>query len=219
MSEDQYIERISSDVSKRLGYKVFGVHMLPVVRSDVYNAVNALRDIDKLKRDLLPKIDYRLEYVTKKFKKTAIVLNVIGALLLGLGLIVTLPLTYIIYKFRYGKVKEDLLEELDRVNSNIAVLERKYNTLIDEIARKINSHVSRRHSAVLYGDRLVIIENFEQLNSLLSEKDIVIEHFNCPVCNSVLPLPRTGKVFVCPHCGLRIKPVDVFKQLKEIYGL
>ncbi len=215
--ETTYIDRVCRDLSKKLGYTVFGVQNIPFIQREVYSASTMLGEIDRLKKDLLPRLNSRLEYLSKRFKRLVIIINVVGAALFGVGLIVTIPITIILYRFYYLRNREELLDEKKHVMENISVLEKKYDQLVTEIARKIDEHVSRMHSAVLYENKLLILETFDQLYNLLREKEIIVEFINCPVCNSVLPLPKTGKILTCPHCGLRLKPVDVFKQLREIY--
>jgi DNA-directed RNA polymerase subunit RPC12/RpoP len=59
-------------------------------------------------------------------------------------------------------------------------------------------------------------EDFTDLKTSLIESGIVISAFNCPKCDKMNDIPKTGKLLICKHCGNPIKPKDIYEKIKEI---
>ncbi|MCL2172155.1 MAG: hypothetical protein FWB84_00695 [Candidatus Bathyarchaeota archaeon] len=59
-------------------------------------------------------------------------------------------------------------------------------------------------------------EDFAELKEAFTESGIVISAFNCPKCDKMNDIPKTGKLLICKHCGNPIKPKDIYEKIKEL---
>ena len=217
-SENKIKNIIMKDLSNALGYDMGGSSEVPpIIEKDFIEASNILRDLERLRNEVIANVKNKLEILKKNFKRTATIINIVGAAALGVGLVVTLPLTYILYKFKYEPHQNSLEEEVKRLENEAKILNNRYKTIIERMAQKLRTYVEERHYMVMGKDKLVKIETFEELRKLLKEHNIIVNHFNCPICNTVLTIPYQGKVYRCPNCGFKIKPRDIYRQLMHLF--
>jgi predicted RNA-binding Zn-ribbon protein involved in translation (DUF1610 family) len=59
-------------------------------------------------------------------------------------------------------------------------------------------------------------EDFADLQESFVVSGIVMSAFNCPKCDRMNDVPKTGKLLICKHCGNPIKPKDIYEKIKEI---
>lgn len=216
--EDRIKNTIIKDLSSTLGYDLGGSSEVPpIIERDFIEASNVLKDLERLRNEVIANVRNKLEILRKNFKRTAIIVNIIGAAALGVGLVVTLPLTYILYKFKYEPQQSSLEEEVKRLENEAKILNNRYRSIIKKMAQKLRTYVEERHYMVIGKDKLVKIETFEELRKLLKEHNIIVNHFNCPVCNTVLTIPYQGKVYRCPNCGFKIRPRDIYRQIMHLF--
>jgi len=107
----------------------------------------------------------------------------------------------------------------DRLNVNLSLrlLEDEGKTVwiegekrfgVPEIAEKRRSRTT-----------IQVTIDFASLKSMISEKGLLLQVIECPNCKGKVPLPQTGNVTKCEHCGKDVYAVDVFEKFKGMLGL
>ena len=180
----------------------------------IQQLMSILKEIYSIKRMYIDKIDSELDRLYKQFKKYTIIINVIGLIPLGLGLIVSIPLTFAVYKTWYLPKKGELednkrlsIEELNR-------LEKRY----DEVLGQLVNEIYRAKEIKFEVSKKTIEEiSFKDVYGLIIMNNLEIDMIKCPNCGKKLEIPLEGTMFKCPKCGFIIKAADIYYSLKMNY--
>jgi len=208
------MSKIENDIMNRIE----GIMDFNEVKSKYSNIIqqlmSILKEIYSIKRMYIDKIDSELDRLYREFKKYTIIINVIGLIPLGLGLIVSIPLTFAVYKTWYLPKKRELednkrlsIEELNR-------LEKRYDEVLDQLvneiyrAKEIKFEVSKKTIEEI---------SFKDVYSLIIMNNLEIDMIRCPNCGKKLEIPLEGTMFKCPKCGFIVKAADIYYSLKMNY--
>ncbi len=180
----------------------------------IQQLMSILKEIYSIKRMYIDKIDSELDRLYREFKKYTIIINVIGLIPLGLGLIVSIPLTFAVYKTWYLPKKRELednkrlsIEELNR-------LEKRY----DEVLGQLVNEIYRAKEIKFEVSKKTIEEiSFKDVYGLIIMNNLEIDMIKCPNCGKKLEIPLEGTMFKCPKCGFIIKAADIYYSLKMNY--
>jgi DNA-directed RNA polymerase subunit RPC12/RpoP len=58
--------------------------------------------------------------------------------------------------------------------------------------------------------------DFAGLQVFLKQNKIVMSAYNCPKCNGMVDIPKSGKLLICNHCGNPLKPIDIHEKIKTL---
>ena len=213
--EHEYLmSKIENDIMNRIE----GIMDFNEVKSKYSNIIqqlmSILKEIYSIRRMYIDKIDSELNRLYREFKKYAIIINVIGLIPLGLGIIVSIPLTFAVYKTWYLPRKRELednkrlsIEELNR-------LEKRYDEVLDQLVNEIY-----RAKGIKYEVPKETIEeiSFKDVYDLIIQNNLEIDMIRCPNCGKKLEMPLEGTMFKCPRCGFIVKATDIYYSLKTNY--
>ena len=213
--EREYLmSKIENDIMNRIE----GIMDFNEVKSKYGNIIqqlmSILKEIYSIRRMYIDKIDSELDRLYREFKKYTIIINVIGLIPLGLGLIVSIPLTFAVYKTWYLPKKKELednkrlsIEELNR-------LEKRYDEVLDQLVNEIY-----RAKGIKFEVSKKTIEeiSFKDVYSLIIMNNLEIDMIRCPNCGKKLEIPLEGTMFKCPKCGFIVKAADIYYSLKMNY--
>ena len=180
----------------------------------IQQLMSILKEIYSIRRMYIDKIDSELNRLYREFKKYAIIINVIGLIPLGLGIIVSIPLTFAVYKTWFLPKKRELednkrlsIEELNR-------LEKSYDEVLERLVNEIY-----RSKGIKYEVPKETIEeiSFKDVYDLIIQNNLEIDMIRCPNCGKKLEMPLEGTMFKCPRCGFIVKAADIYYSLKMNY--
>jgi DNA-directed RNA polymerase subunit RPC12/RpoP len=124
----------------------------------------------------------------------------------------------------FGDRKEGvILKSLDGKVDEILQLSSFTNVPVDQnifefrLKTSILSALEQRREALEQEKRrssVQIVLDFSSIKDALAKGGIVASNFKCNNCGAMLPIPDSGKVVVCEHCGSPTKAVDLFEKLK-----
>ena len=180
----------------------------------IQQLMSILKEIYSIRRMYIDKIDSELNRLYREFKKYAIIINVIGLIPLGLGIIVSIPLTFAVYKTWFLPRKRELednkrlsIEELNR-------LEKSYDEVLEQLVNEIY-----RSKGIKYEVPKETIEeiSFKDVYDLIIQNNLEIDMIRCPNCGKKLEMPLEGTMFKCPRCGFIVKAADIYYSLKMNY--
>ena len=208
------MSKIENDIMNRIE----GIMDFNEVKSKYSNIIqqlmSILKEIYSIKRMYIDKIDSELNRLYREFKKYAIIINVIGLIPLGLGIIVSIPLTFAVYKTWFLPKKRELednkrlsIEELNR-------LEKSYDEVLERLVNEIY-----RSKGIKYEVPKETIEeiSFKDVYDLIIQNNLEIDMIRCPNCGKKLEMPLEGTMFKCPRCGFIVKAADIYYSLKMNY--
>ena len=208
------MSKIENDIMNRIE----GIMDFNEVKSKYGNIIqqlmSILKEIYSIRRMYIDKIDSELDRLYREFKKYTIIINVIGLIPLGLGLIVSIPLTFAVYKTWYLPKKKELednkrlsIEELNR-------LEKRY----DEVLGQLVNEIYKTKGIKFEVSKKTIEEiSFKDVYSLIIMNNLEIDMIRCPNCGKKLEIPLEGTMFKCPKCGFIVKAADIYYSLKMNY--
>jgi len=213
--EREYLmSKIENDIMNRIE----GIMDFNEVKSKYGNIIqqlmSILKEIYSIRRMYIDKIDSELNRLYREFKKYAIIINVIGLIPLGLGIIVSIPLTFAVYKTWFLPRKRELednkrlsIEELNR-------LEKSYDEVLEQLVNEIY-----RSKGIKYEVPKETIEeiSFKDVYDLIIQNNLEIDMIRCPNCGKKLEMPLEGTMFKCPRCGFIVKAADIYYSLKMNY--
>jgi len=213
--EREYLmSKIENDIMNRIE----GIMDFNEVKSKYGNIIqqlmSILKEIYSIRRMYIDKIDSELNRLYREFKKYAIIINVIGLIPLGLGIIVSIPLTFAVYKTWFLPKKRELednkrlsIEELNR-------LEKSYDEVLERLVNEIY-----RSKGIKYEVPKETIEeiSFKDVYDLIIQNNLEIDMIRCPNCGKKLEMPLEGTMFKCPRCGFIVKAADIYYSLKMNY--
>lgn len=213
--EREYLmSKIENDIMNRIE----GIMDFNEVKSKYGNIIqqlmSILKEIYSIRRMYIDKIDSELNRLYREFKKYAIIINVIGLIPLGLGIIVSIPLTFAVYKTWFLPRKRELednkrlsIEELNR-------LEKSYDEVLERLVNEIY-----RSKGIKYEVPKETIEeiSFKDVYDLIIQNNLEIDMIRCPNCGKKLEMPLEGTMFKCPRCGFIVKAADIYYSLKMNY--
>jgi len=208
------MSKIENDIMNRIE----GIMDFNEVKSKYSNIIqqlmSILKEIYSIRRMYIDKIDSELNRLYREFKKYAIIINVIGLIPLGLGIIVSIPLTFAVYKTWFLPKKRELednkrlsIEELNR-------LEKSYDEVLERLVNEIY-----RSKGIKYEVPKETIEeiSFKDVYDLIIQNNLEIDMIRCPNCGKKLEMPLEGTMFKCPRCGFIVKAADIYYSLKMNY--
>jgi len=208
------MSKIENDIMNRIE----GIMDFNEVKSKYGNIIqqlmSILKEIYSIRRMYIDKIDSELNRLYREFKKYAIIINVIGLIPLGLGIIVSIPLTFAVYKTWFLPKKRELednkrlsIEELNR-------LEKSYDEVLEQLVNEIY-----RSKGIKYEVPKETIEeiSFKDVYDLIIQNNLEIDMIRCPNCGKKLEMPLEGTMFKCPRCGFIVKAADIYYSLKMNY--
>ena len=209
------MSKIENDVMNRIEGIMDFSEIKRRYNSMIQQLMSILKEIYSIKRMYIERIDLELDHLYKEFKKYAIIINVIGLIPLGLGLIVSIPLTYAVYRTWYLPKKREL-EDNKRISiGELNRLEKRYDEVLEQLireifrAKNIKYEVSRNH-----GKEEI---SFRDVYSLIILNNLGIHMLSCPNCGKKLEIPLEGTTFKCPKCGFIVKASDIYYSLKMNY--
>ncbi len=220
LSSDREYEYLMSKIKTDLMRRLTGIIDFEEVRDRykirIQQLMNILREIHSIRRMYVDKLNYELDILYKEFRKYAIIINVVGIIPLGLGLIVSLPLTYVLYRTWYMPRKTEIMEKLRSSMESIARLEIRYRDALEELVKEVYVSKGLKYEVKKEtGERI----GFRDIYDLIISHDLDINYIKCPSCGREFEIPLEGYTFKCPKCGYVIRAIDVYNAIKKTYGI
>ncbi len=214
-NDEKYLyERLRRDLRNRIDENFDFNVIIERYRDTIRTLVNTLREMRSIETIMLNKINDELNSLYEKFKKYAIIINIIGAAPLGLGLVVSLPLTYVLYKTWYLPLRDSLLEKRRRAEKELEKARQRYNKLLDSIARDYLRSLGKE-----YIPPEKKVTTFRDVYELIIMNNLEMNTIKCPSCGTELELPLEGTYIKCPKCGYVVKAEDVYSAIKWKFKL
>ncbi len=180
----------------------------------IQQLMSILKEIYSIRRMYIEKIDSELDHLYKEFRKYAIIINLIGLIPLGLGLIVSIPLTFAVYKTWYLPKKRELEDNKRLSIEGLDRLEKRYNEVLDQLIKEIYRVKEIKYEVPRKATEEI---SFKDVYSLIIMNNLEVDMIRCPNCRKKLEIPLEGTMFKCPKCGFIVKAADVYYSLKMNY--
>jgi len=208
------MSKIENDIMNR----VKGIMDLDEVKNRygimIQQLMGILKEIYSIRRMYIDRIDSELDRLYREFKKYAIIINVIGLIPLGLGLIVSIPLTFAVYKTWYLPKKRELEDNKRLYIKDLNKLEKRYDEVLEQLVTEIYKTKGIKYKVP---DKTIGEISFKDVYTLIIMNNLEIDMIKCPNCRKKLEIPLEGTMFKCPKCGFIIKAADVYYSLKMNY--
>lgn len=208
------MSKIENDVMNRIGDIMDFNEIRNIYGNKIQQLMSILKEIYSIKRMYIDKVDSELDRLYREFKKYAIIINVIGLLPLGLGLIVSIPLTFAVYKTWYLPKKRELEDSKRSSIEEVNRLEKRYSESLEWLVKEIYRAKNKEYKPPKNADEEI---SFRDVYSLIIMNNIEINMIKCPNCGRKLEIPLEGIVFKCPKCNFTVKAADIYYSLKMDY--